>query len=121
MDSFWFIETLKIISIISQISTHLVINYVDTTFFNWIECTFEEYERSCLKYGYNCESSPAFIKFMLQLGAPLRFFSYKVKGNIVGSICVDQGWIANDIKNKKNLSAPYPYLNAQYYCHSALR
>lgn len=77
-------------------------------FFNWIECTFEEYERSCLKYGYNCESSPAFIKFMLQLGAPLRFFSYKVKGNLVGSICVDQGWIANDIKNKKKSIGTLP-------------
>jgi hypothetical protein len=69
-------------------------------FSRWDECSFNEYEASCLEYGYNCESSPDFISFMLRLNAPLQFFSYKRDGKRLGSVCVDNGWVVNDIKNK---------------------
>lgn len=69
-------------------------------FSKWEECSFNEYEKSCLEYGYNCESSPDFISFMLSLNAPLQFFSYKRNGKRLGSVCVDNGWVVNDVKNK---------------------
>ncbi|WP_240116309.1 antimicrobial resistance protein Mig-14 [Erwinia endophytica] len=77
---------------------------------NWDECSLSDYKYSCLEYGYNCESAPEFLSFMLRHGAPLRFFSYKKKGITLGSVCVDHGWIANDIKNRNRsiLHLPVP-------------
>ncbi|MEI9745897.1 transcriptional regulator [Enterobacter ludwigii] len=37
---------------------------------------------------------------MQRHNAPLKFFSYKIKGKIFGSVCIDNGWLANDFKNK---------------------
>ncbi|MGU3523227.1 transcriptional regulator [Enterobacteriaceae bacterium C23F] len=68
-------------------------------FLNWDECSQKEYEDACLAYGYNCESSPEFLSFMIRNGAPLKFYAYKKKGQLQGSVCVDGGWLANDVKN----------------------
>jgi hypothetical protein len=47
---------------------------------------------------------------MMRHNSPLRFFEYKRKGNVLGGVCVDQGWLANDIKNKNRSlqSLPIP-------------
>ncbi|MGK0705304.1 transcriptional regulator [Yokenella regensburgei] len=68
-------------------------------FLHWNECSFEEYKKSCLEYGYNCESAPEFLSFMMRHGAPLKFFSYRKNREVLASVCVDKGWLANDRKN----------------------
>lgn len=68
-------------------------------FLNWEECSLKEYEEICSKYGFNCESSPHFLSFMLKNNAPLKFFSFSKKGVAVGGACVENGWLANDYKN----------------------
>lgn len=72
-----------------------------TKFSHWEECSFNEYKQSCLNFGYNCESAPDFLNFMLRHNAPLKFYSFKRQGRVLGSVCVDNGWVANDFKNKK--------------------
>ncbi|QIU92186.1 transcriptional regulator [Yokenella regensburgei] len=69
-------------------------------FLGWEECSFGDYEKSCVEYGYNCESAPEFFSFMMRHGAPLKFFSYRKNGETLASVCVDNGWLANDRKNK---------------------
>lgn len=69
-------------------------------FLNWEECSIYEYADICLKYGFNCESSPQYLSFMLKNNAPLKFFSFSKKGESLGGVCVENGWLANDYKNK---------------------
>lgn len=71
-------------------------------FTHWESCSPEEYSLSCQRFGYNCESSPEFLNFMMEHGAPVKFFSYKKKGELLGSVAVENGWLANDIKNKNS-------------------
>ncbi|HDX8938372.1 TPA: transcriptional regulator [Klebsiella michiganensis] len=68
-------------------------------FFMWSECSFQEYESACYAFGYNCESSPDFISFKMRNNAALKFYAYKKKGEILGSVCIENGWVANDHKN----------------------
>ncbi|MBK5143964.1 transcriptional regulator [Budviciaceae bacterium BWR-B9] len=79
-------------------------------FLGWDECSFEEYALLCDSFGFNCESSPLFIKFMLNKGADFRFLSYKRNNNLVGGVCLDNGWLTNDLKNPKrtNMHLPIP-------------
>lgn len=79
-------------------------------FLGWEECSFEEYALSCDLFGFNCESSPSFIKYMLEKGADMKFLSFKKKNNLVGAVCLDNGWLANDLKNPKrtNMCIPIP-------------
>ncbi|KPU05794.1 transcriptional regulator [Enterobacter cloacae subsp. cloacae] len=69
-------------------------------FLNWEECSLNEYSDICFKYGFNCESSPQFLSFMLKNNAPLKFFAFRKKGEPLGGACVENGWLANDYKNK---------------------
>jgi hypothetical protein len=69
-------------------------------FLNWEECSFSDYYKFCLQYGYNCESAPEFLSFTIKHGAPLKFYAYRKKGELLASVCVDNGWLANDRKNK---------------------
>ncbi|WP_421514297.1 hypothetical protein [Enterobacter ludwigii] len=69
-------------------------------FLNWEECSLNEYADVCLKYGFNCESSPQFLSFMLKNNAPLKFFVFSKKGEPLGGACVENGWLSNDYKNK---------------------
>jgi hypothetical protein len=72
-------------------------------FLRWEECSITEYEEICLRYGYNCESAPQFLSFMLENNAPLKFYSYSRNGEVVGAACVENGWLVNDYKNKNRM------------------
>lgn len=65
----------------------------------WVECDFYTYKNVSSKYGYSAESSPEYIKFMLDNGVKSRFLAYKKKGQYVGAACLDNGWLLNDFKN----------------------
>jgi len=84
-------------------------------FLNWEECSLSEYEIICSKFGYNCESAPEFLAFMLRNNAPLRFFSYTKKGQNLGGACVENGWLANDYKNKNRLIKTLPIPKSSVY------
>ncbi|HAU8266355.1 TPA: transcriptional regulator [Kluyvera intermedia] len=84
-------------------------------FLNWEECSLSDYEIICSKFGYNCESSPEFLAFMLRNNAPLRFFSYTKKGKKLGGACVENGWLANDYKNKNRLIKTLPIPKSSVY------
>ena len=68
-------------------------------FFRWEQCSFNDYQKACDDFGYNCESAPEFIAFRMRHQQPFTFYAYKVKGAMVGSVCVEKGWLANDGKN----------------------
>ncbi|AVA38520.1 transcriptional regulator [Proteus mirabilis] len=70
-------------------------------FFGWEKTTFSEYKECCDDYGYNAESSPDFIQYMMEQGIELTFLSYIKKGKLLGTACLDNGWLANDWKNSK--------------------
>lgn len=77
-------------------------------FSTWDEVSFEDYENSCHLFGYNCESSPEFISFLLKKSAPLKFYSYKKKNRVIASVCVDNGWVVNDHKNSGSSFSSLP-------------
>ena len=68
-------------------------------FLGWEKTTFSEYKECCDIYGYNSESSPDFIQYMLDQGVKLTFLSYIKKGKLLGTACLDNGWLVNDWKN----------------------
>ena len=81
----------------------------------WSECSFHDYERACNEFGYNCESSPEFISFKLRQGAPLKFYAYRKKGKILGSVCTENGWLASDSKNSHRSLASLPIPSSSIY------
>ncbi|WP_413484552.1 GNAT family N-acetyltransferase [Morganella psychrotolerans] len=68
-------------------------------YLGWNKCSYSEYERIALKFGYNAETSPHYISFALKHGAELDFYLYVKKNEELGAVCVDNGWLCNDIKN----------------------
>lgn len=84
-------------------------------FFNWSECSFDEYQHDCNEFGFNCESSPEFISFLLRNNAPLKFYAYKKKNKVAGSVCVDNGWLVNDSKNNKRSISSLPLPSTSIY------
>lgn len=42
-------------------------------FFRWGQCSFEDYQRACNHFGYNCESAPEFIAFKMRCGQSFDF------------------------------------------------
>lgn len=72
-----------------------------TKFTHWDECSFSDYNTCCELYGFNSESSPRFLEFFLSRGADLKFLSFRRKGELLGAVCLDRGWLVNDHKNPK--------------------
>lgn len=70
-------------------------------FFRWGQCSFEDYQRACNHFGYNCESAPEFIAFKMRCGQSFDFYSYQRKGKTMGSVCVEKGWLANDGRHRQ--------------------
>ncbi|HHK6155827.1 TPA: transcriptional regulator, partial [Edwardsiella piscicida] len=80
-------------------------------FSGWDECGIDEYMECCSKYGYNSESSPHYIKFMLHHGADLRFVAYRKK-KLLGAACLDGKWLVNDFKNPNKSISSLPIPNS---------
>ncbi|AKM47705.1 MULTISPECIES: GNAT family N-acetyltransferase [Edwardsiella] len=80
-------------------------------FSGWDECGIDEYIECCAKYGYNSESSPHYIKFMLHHGADLRFVAYRKK-KLLGAACLDGKWLVNDFKNPNKSMGSLPIPNS---------
>ncbi|NQS87467.1 transcriptional regulator [Pantoea allii] len=70
-------------------------------FFRWGQCSFDDYQIACNSFGYNCESAPGFIAFKMRHEQSFEFYAYKRKGKIVGSVCVENGWLANDGRHRQ--------------------
>lgn len=77
-------------------------------YFKWEDCSFETYNLCCERYGYNAESSPEYIDFMNKNGANYKFIAYKKNNEIVGSACLEGGWLANDHKNPNRIVKTLP-------------
>lgn len=77
-------------------------------YIGWYDCDYSLYKRCCLRFGFNNETSPWFIRFMMDHGAEFRFLSYSRKGEVSGAVCLDHGWLANDSKNPSRVGACLP-------------
>ncbi|WP_456309173.1 GNAT family N-acetyltransferase [Serratia proteamaculans] len=77
-------------------------------FMGWEECSFDDYTSCCNQYGYNTESSAKFLKFHLDNGAAFSFMAYRRRGELLGAVCTDNGWIANDYKNPRKQTDGLP-------------
>lgn len=69
------------------------------TLSGWSRCDFNTYSQACSMFGYSAESSPEFVKFMLDNGADLKFVAHSKNGKLLGAACIDNGWVLNDFKN----------------------
>lgn len=77
-------------------------------FLGWEQCDFSDYKQACYLYGFNSESSPEFIEFFRENGAVLDFYCLVKKGEVIGAVCVDNGWLCNDIHNRKSQTNHMP-------------
>lgn len=83
-------------------------------YLGWEKCDYSDYKKASYLYGYNNETSPHYIDFAIKNGAKLDFYALTRKGEIVGSCCVDNGWLCNDTKNAKVRLRIYLCLKTQY-------
>lgn len=79
-----------------------------TKFTHWDECSFADYTACCELYGFNSESSPRFLEFFLCHGVELKFLSFRRRGELLGAVCLDRGWLVNDYKNSKRQIHGFP-------------
>lgn len=77
-------------------------------YLGWEKCDYNDYKKASYLYGYNNETSPHYIDFAIKNGAKLDFYALTRKGEIVGSCCVDNGWLCNDTKNAKSQTQDIP-------------
>lgn len=77
-------------------------------FMGWDSCSFDDYVTCCDQYGFNNESASRFLKFLMDEGANLSLLSYRKKGELLGAVCMDGGWLANDHKNPRSQTGDIP-------------
>lgn len=77
-------------------------------YLGWEKCSFSDYRKIALTFGFNGETSPYYIEFALNHGAKLDFYLFRTKNKIRGGVCIDNGWLCNDRKNSRNQLSNLP-------------